>query len=303
MLCAVINSTLLYIDMFIIDTMALTFNFAGPSKKLSKNKPLTSLMDTSNLTSLFSHVGLQAVFQIVYFAVAVSFMECYRNGYIPRGNELCQCTQILDMGSVVTPDYVNDGQYLYEVVTDRYDKQPENATAVCVDGGCRINYSMRYYGNYSEIPLPNPVSSFKNMSKTDWMNTCTYVQPREYENQIYGVHYAVSTSYAGSLMFYFSIFLYLSLAFIFTPGAPFREPIYTHFGLLFSILVLGGFIIYVMVDSPEWAVVLLEIVEFPEKQIVFILVSSLIPVYFVIAFTIEKMISSMKVRRILDKIV
>ena len=294
----------LYIDMFIIDTMAFTFNFAGPSKKLSKNKPLTSLMETSNLLSLFSQIGLQMLFQMVYFLLAVSFMDCYRNGYISGQNLLCECTQILNPDKIITPDFVVNGEYEYEIVTDSYDKKPENATAVCLDNGCEINYSMKIYENYSDIILPNPkINIFKNSSKDDWMETCTYVQPMEHENQIYGLHYAVSTSYSGSLLFYFSVFLYLSLAFVFTPGAPFREPIHTHYGLILSIVVLGGFIVYVMVVEPNWAVVIFELVEFPEKEIIYILIGALLPVYFMIAFMMERLIGSTKARKILDKIV
>ena len=97
----------LYIDMLIIDSIALTMSYNDAADTISEKKPPFSLMSAAILTSLFVQIGIQTAFQVAFYlftvdpslSYATTVFPCYREGYISRGTEKCACTYIQDPDS------------------------------------------------------------------------------------------------------------------------------------------------------------------------------------------------------------
>jgi cation-transporting P-type ATPase 13A2 len=58
----------LFIDLFIVMPLAFVSEYTGAYRKLSKRRPVSSLLSREVLTSLLSQLAVNVIFQLVAFA-------------------------------------------------------------------------------------------------------------------------------------------------------------------------------------------------------------------------------------------
>ena len=95
----------LYIDLIILDSIAVTISLNRAYKTLSKTRPPKSLMDGRIMVSMFFQVIIQGLFQFTFVYLLKTSMTCYRSGLILPGAEFCACPNILNRTQPLTPDF------------------------------------------------------------------------------------------------------------------------------------------------------------------------------------------------------
>merc|ERR1712176_347039 len=146
--------------MIIIDSFCLSMSLNGAFDKLTKTKPMESLLCGKVLLSMGLQLFLVTLFQFGFFVITSSSMSCYYAGLVTDDRAMCACTFISDPNTIYSPATVPAGNYTYPELDGAIVMTYENATFECEnDGDCSLQYNMQLEKEYNLVKLPTIITS------------------------------------------------------------------------------------------------------------------------------------------------
>ena len=320
----------LYIDLFIISLNSIAIGLNGPPEsisktvlsnskarklKLTKKRPPKSLISDKVLLSLFGQIFLQAIFQLIVHLTFLSTMKCWRSGYIPEGSEYCACSNITDISSTNDPNFYSNGTYTiysehrYVINLFKLDEQEFQCFGNCTASYDEIEHEL-FSDFQSSFSNDNKLPNYKLQeavgqtvyNKSTWNQLCLLPTPDTFEEYAMNVHKYVTKTFPTTIMFYFTVFQYLTLALVFTTGPPFRAPVYKNILLMGSQTILSGLIIYCLLFEHEWIRLSFGLVKIPEYGPFLVMILAFIILNTFCTIMLEKFVESGRATKYWKKI-
>ena len=118
------------------------------------------------------------------------------------------------------------------------------------------------------------------------------IRPQNKDDLIYGVHYNVVQAYPVTILFYYSILQYISMAIIFSQGKPFRTNIINNFWFTINIisLILATLVMYS--GRFDRITLFLQLVEMPESDLFLKLFCLVGGANILVCYVLEQIINS-----------